>query len=204
MIRCGSQLGYAAGSPIKTLGSDGRSLNFALVGRVDTLERRGHRNIGKEGTMELKSRAFSQGRAIPSKYTCDGKDVSPPLTLTKPPSGTKSFTLIVDDPDAPMGTWIHWVIYNLPPTTRRLPEAFPTDERLSLSDGTIQGKSDFGRTAYGGPCPPDGTHRYFFRLFALDTVLSLPSASTAKEVKAAMEGHILETAQLMGTYRRTR
>ena len=152
------------------------------------------------GIMELKSPAFSEGQAIPSKYTCDGKDVSPPIAWSETPPGTKSFALIADDPDAPMGTWVHWVIYNLPPTTRKLPEEFPTDGRLP--DGTIQGKTDFGRTGYGGPCPPSGTHRYFFRLFALDTVLSLPSASTAKQLKAAMQGHILAEAQLMGSYRR--
>lgn len=150
--------------------------------------------------MKLNSRAFAQGRTIPSKYTCDGKDVSPPLTWSETPPGTKSLALIADDPDAPMGTWVHWVIYNLPPTTRQLPEAFPTDERLP--DGAIQGKTDFGQTGYGGPCPPSGTHRYFFRLFALDTVLSLPPASTAKQLRAAMQDHILAEAQLMGTYRK--
>ena len=154
----------------------------------------------RRDTMELNSSAFSQGRAIPSKYTCDGKDVSPPLTWTEAPPGTKSLALIADDPDAPMGTWVHWVIYNLPPATRQLLEEFPTDGRLP--DGTIQGKTDFGRTGYGGPCPPSGTHRYFFHLFALDTALSLPPASTAKQLKAAMQGHILAEAQLMGTYRR--
>jgi len=154
----------------------------------------------RRGTMELKSSAFSQGRAIPSKYTCEGQDVSPPLTWTETPPGTKSLALIADDPDAPMGTWVHWVVYNLPPATRQLPEEFPTDGRLP--DGTIQGKTDFGRTGYGGPCPPSGTHRYFFHLFALDTTLTLPSASTAKQLKAAMQGHILAEAQLMGTYRR--
>ncbi len=154
----------------------------------------------RRDTMELNSSAFSQGRAIPAKYTCDGKDVSPPLTWTETPPGTKSLALIADDPDAPMGTWVHWVIYNLPPATRQLPEEFPTDG--PLPDGTIQGKTDFGRTGYGGPCPPSGTHRYFFHLFALDTVLSLPPASTAKQLKAAMQGHILAEAELMGTYRR--
>jgi Raf kinase inhibitor-like YbhB/YbcL family protein len=154
----------------------------------------------RRGTMELNSSAFSQGRAIPAKYTCDGKDFSPPLTWTEAPPGTKSLALIADDPDAPMGTWVHWVVYNLPPATRQLPEDFPTDGRLP--DGTIQGKTDFGRTGYGGPCPPSGTHRYFFRLFALDTVLSLAPASTAKQLKAAMQGHILAEVQLMGTYRR--
>jgi Raf kinase inhibitor-like YbhB/YbcL family protein len=150
------------------------------------------------GKMELKSPAFSQGQAIPSNYTCDGKDVSPPLTWTETPPGTKSFALIVDDPDAPMGTWVHWVVYNLPPALRQLPEAFPTDARLS--DGTVQGKTDFGGTGYGGPCPPSGTHRYFFKLFALDAVLRLPPASTAQQLQESLQGHILGEAQLMGTY----
>ncbi len=154
----------------------------------------------RRDTMELNSSAFSQGRAIPTKYTCDGKDVSPPLTWTETPPGTKSLALIADDPDAPMGTWVHWVIYNLPPAMRQLPEELPTDGRLP--DGTIQGKTDFGRPGYGGPCPPSGTHRYFFHLFALDTTLALPPASTSKQLKAAMQGHILAEAQLMGTYRR--
>lgn len=152
--------------------------------------------------MELKSAAFSQGQAIPARYTCDGKDVSPLLTWTEGPRGTRSFALIADDPDAPTGTWVHWVIYNLPPATRQIPEGVPADERLP--DGTIQGKTDFGRTGYGGPCPPSGTHRYFFRLFALDTALSLPPASTAKQLKKAMQGHILAEAEVMGTYRRKR
>ena len=154
----------------------------------------------RRGEMELKSSAFSQGEAIPSKYTCDGEDVSPPLAWTEPPPGTKSLALISDDPDAPVGTWVHWVVYNLPPSTRQLPEAFPTDGQLP--DGTRQGKTDFGRTGYGGPCPPSGTHRYFFKLFSLDATLSLPPGSTAKQLENAMQGHILAEAQLMGTYRR--
>jgi Raf kinase inhibitor-like YbhB/YbcL family protein len=149
--------------------------------------------------MELKSPVFSQGRAIPSKYTCEGKDVSPPLAWTETPPGTKSLALIADDPDAPMGTWVHWVIYNLSSAKRQLAEAFPTDARLA--DGTIQGMNDFGRTGYGGPCPPSGTHHYNFQLFALDAMLSLPPASTAKQLKAAMKGHILVEAQY-GYYRK--
>ncbi|MBI1995291.1 MAG: YbhB/YbcL family Raf kinase inhibitor-like protein [Deltaproteobacteria bacterium] len=154
----------------------------------------------RRDNMELKSPAFSNGQAIPSNYTCDGKDVSPPLTWTEPPPGTKSLALIADDPDAPMGTWVHWLIYNLPPTTRQLAEGLPTAGRLP--DGTLQGKTDFGRTGYGGPCPPSGTHRYFFKLFALDAVLSPPPAPNAKQLNAAMKSHILAEAQLMGTYRR--
>ena len=154
----------------------------------------------RRGEMELRSSAFSQGQAIPSKYTCDGSDVSPPLTWADTSPAAKSLALIADDPDAPTGTWVHWVVYNLPPTTRELREEFPTDGRLP--DGTIQGKNDFGRTGYGGPCPPSGAHRYVFQLFALDIVLPLPTGSTAKQLRAAMQGHVLAETQLMGTYRR--
>ena len=148
----------------------------------------------------LTSTAFNEGQAIPSVYTCEGKDISPPLAWTAPPAGTKSLALISDDPDAPMGTWVHWVLYNLPPSVRRFPEAFPTDGELP--DGTLQGRTDFGRTGYGGPCPPSGTHRYFFKLYALDTMLSFARGVTAKDLKAAMRGHVLAEARLMGTYRR--
>jgi Raf kinase inhibitor-like YbhB/YbcL family protein len=150
--------------------------------------------------IKLKSSAFNEGRAIPSKYTCDGKDVSPRLSWTGTPPGTKSLALIAEDPDAPMGTWVHWVLYNVPPTTRQLREELPAEERLR--DGTIQGRNDFDRTGYGGPCPPSGIHRYFFQLFALDTALALKPGATAKQVKTAMQGHILAEAQLMGTYRK--
>ena len=158
--------------------------------------------LGQEGTrsFELTSDVFAQGQAIPSKYTCDGDDVSPPLAWTDPPAGTKSLALISDDPDAPVGTWVHWVLYNLPPATRQLREALPTDE--ALPDGTRQGLTDFKRTGYGGPCPPGGTHRYFFTLYALDATLPLPPAVGAKQLEQAMQGHILAQAQLMGTYRR--
>lgn len=149
----------------------------------------------------LTSTAFKEGAAIPSIYTCDGQDVSPPLAWSEPPTGIKSFALISDDPDAPMGTWVHWVVYNLLPSVRQLPEVFPMDGQLP--DGTRQGKTDFGRTGYGGPCPPSGTHRYFFKLYALDTTLSLAPGATAKQLEAAMRGHVVAEAQLMGTYRRT-
>jgi len=152
------------------------------------------------GAMQLTSAAFKQGEAIPALYTCEGKDVSPSLAWTEPPPATKSFTLISDDPDAPMGTWVHWVLYNVPPSRRQLPESFPTDAQLA--DGTRQGITDFKRTGYGGPCPPSGTHRYFFKLYALDAVLSLKAGATAQQLKQAMQGHILAQAELMGTYRR--
>jgi Raf kinase inhibitor-like YbhB/YbcL family protein len=148
----------------------------------------------------LTSAVFTEGSAIPSQYTCDGQDASPPLAWTDPPAGTKAFALISDDPDAPMGTWVHWVAYNLPSSLRQLKEGLSTEEQLS--DGTRQGTTDFGRTGYGGPCPPSGTHRYFFKLYALDTTLSLAPGATKKQLEAAMQGHVLAQAQLMGTYRR--
>lgn len=151
-------------------------------------------------SLALTSTAFSQGQSVPSVYTCEGKDSSPPLEWSEPPSGTKSFALISDDPDAPMGTWVHWVVYNIPPQIRQLSEAFPTTE--ALKDGTHQGTTDFGRTGYGGPCPPSGTHRYFFKLYALDAIVDLPSGATKAQLEAAMKGHILAQAELMGTYKR--
>jgi Raf kinase inhibitor-like YbhB/YbcL family protein len=153
-----------------------------------------------EMSIVVTSTAFTEGKPIPSTYTCDGRDLSPPLAWTDPPAGTKSFALINDDPDAPMGTWVHWVVYNLPPSVRQLPEAFPADKERP--DGTRQGRTDFGRIGYGGPCPPSGTHRYVFTLYALDTVLSLAPGATKAAVEAAMQGHILAQAQLIGTYRR--
>ncbi|MHB2149462.1 YbhB/YbcL family Raf kinase inhibitor-like protein [Calditrichota bacterium LG25] len=150
--------------------------------------------------MKLISSAFEEGGMIPSKYTCDGQDVSPPLRWSDVPQETRSFALICDDPDAPMGTWVHWVIYNIPDTTRSLPEAIPSSERLD--NGTLQGKNDFKRYGYGGPCPPGGTHRYFFKLYALDTKLDLPAGATKAQLLKAMNGHIVGEAQLMGKYSR--
>ncbi len=152
--------------------------------------------------MVLTSTAFADGQRIPATYTCDGENVSPPLAWTDPPVGTKSFALISDDPDAPVGTWVHWVVYNVPPSVRQLPDAFPSDK--ARPDGTRQGLTDFGRIGYGGPCPPSGTHRYFFKLYALDTVLSLPPGATKAKLEEAMQGYTLSQAQLVGTYRRTR
>ena len=150
--------------------------------------------------LKLTSTAFTDGAAIPSQYTCDGRDLSPPLAWSEPPAGTKSFALISDDPDAPGNTWVHWVLYNIPASARQLPEAYPAEQQQS--DGTRQGTTDFGRLGYGGPCPPSGTHRYFFKLYALDATLSLAPGATKTHVEGAIQGHILGAAQLMGTYRR--
>jgi Raf kinase inhibitor-like YbhB/YbcL family protein len=151
--------------------------------------------------MTLSSSTFSSGSAIPKKYTGDGPDLSPELKWEGAPKGTKSFALIMDDPDAPRGTWVHWVLYDLPATTKELKEGFPKDEQLTT--GVKQGMTDFGTTGYGGPYPPPGKpHRYYFKLYALDTELKLPPKATKKEVEAAMKGHILAHAELMGTYER--
>jgi len=151
--------------------------------------------------LELKSSAFKQSQPIPKKYTCDGSDVSVPLNWNDPPQGTKSFALIVDDPDAPAGTWVHWVLYDVPGDTRELPETKSTDDKLL--NGARQGKNDFGKTGYGGPCPPPGrAHRYFFKLYALDRALGLQPSATKQQLLAAMKGHTLGEAELIGTYKR--
>ena len=150
--------------------------------------------------MELKSPAFAHGAPIPPEYTCDGRDVSPPLSVTGVAPGTRSLALVADDPDAPMGTWIHWVAWNIPPGAGALPANLPKKD--ALQDGTRQGINDFKRAGYGGPCPPSGTHRYFFRLYALDVTLDLPATTTRKDLDRAMRGHILAQAELLGTYSR--
>jgi Raf kinase inhibitor-like YbhB/YbcL family protein len=152
--------------------------------------------------MEIKimSSAFEQDGMIPSKYTCDGADISPPLQWDAVPEDTKSIALINDDPDAPMGTWVHWVLYNLPADTRELAEDIPPEE--TLPNGAKQGITDFGRIGYGGPCPPGGTHRYFFRIYALDTQLALEAGASKSQLLKAMEGHILAQGELMGKYKR--
>ncbi len=150
--------------------------------------------------MKLTSAAFNEGAMIPAKYTCDGADPSPPLQWEQPPDGTRSFALICDDPDAPGGNWVHWVYYDLPTDVDGLPEGVTSVERPAL--GGVHGKNDFRRLGYGGPCPPGGTHRYYFKLYALDAVLDLPPGATKKALLDAMEGHILDQARLMGRYKR--
>jgi Raf kinase inhibitor-like YbhB/YbcL family protein len=152
----------------------------------------------------LTSAAFKDGATISGKYTCDGVDISPPLAWSGALAGTRSFALIADDPDAPGGTWVHWVLYNLPAEVSELPENIAKVESLDLG-GARQGRNDFRRPGYGGPCPPPGpAHRYFFKLYALDTRLELKAGAQKKDVEAAMEGHVLGSAQLMGTYARPR
>ena len=151
--------------------------------------------------MELKSSAFQNGAEIPRKHTCEANDVSPSLSWDKAPSGTQAFALIADDPDAPVGTWVHWVIYDLPGDTKELPEATATSE--ALSNGAKQGTNDFKKIGYGGPCPPAGlAHRYFFKLYALDAPTNLKPRATKQQLLDAMKGHVLGEAELMGRYKR--
>jgi len=152
--------------------------------------------------MEIKvtSTAFKNGEMIPSKYTCDGQDISPPLKWEGVPDGAKSIALIGDDPDAPMGTWVHWLVYNLPPETRELEENIPV--ATHLENGAKQGVTDFRRVGYGGPCPPSGTHRYFFKVYALDTSIEASGMLDKAGLLKAMEGHIIGQGQIMGKYRR--
>ncbi len=151
--------------------------------------------------LNIRSTAFEPNGTIPRKYTCDGPDVSPPLRWDDPPAGTQSFALIMDDPDAPAGTWVHWVLFNLPGSARALPENVPRDGQLP--DGARQGRNDFRKTGYGGPCPPKGpAHRYFFKLYALDAKLGLKAGATKAEVEKAMQEHILAQGELVGRYGR--
>jgi Raf kinase inhibitor-like YbhB/YbcL family protein len=153
---------------------------------------------GEERSMSdfsISSAAFSQNGMIPPKYTCDGANVNPPLSFANVPEKTRSLALIVDDPDAPSGTWVHWVVWNIAAGAREIPEN-------SVPQGAVQGTTDFREQKYGGPCPPSGTHRYFFKLYALDAPLSLKAGATKAQVEQAMKGHILSQAERIGLYRR--
>jgi Raf kinase inhibitor-like YbhB/YbcL family protein len=151
--------------------------------------------------LQLTSAAFQQGAAIPRKHTCDADDVSPPLRWANPPSGTKAFALIADDPDAPGGTWVHWVIYDLPGEAKELPDG--TAKTETLSNGAKHGVNDFRKVGYGGPCPPLGAaHRYYFKLYALDAPTNLKPRATKQQLLDAMKGHVLGEAELMGRYKR--
>lgn len=145
------------------------------------------------------SPAFVHEKMIPSQYTCEGKDISPPLKWDGAPNGTRSFVLICDDPDAPR-LWTHWVVYNIPEKTHAIAENCPRSEKLA--DGSVQGTNSFGNIGYGGPCPPSGTHRYYFKLFALDSMLDLPSGASQREVEEALDGHVLGKTELMGRYKK--
>jgi Raf kinase inhibitor-like YbhB/YbcL family protein len=154
-----------------------------------------------EMALSLSSPVFQEGEKIPVKYTCDGQDMSPPLTWGEPPPGTQAFALIMDDPDAPGGVFTHWVIFNLPGDSRELPEAVPRENQLE--NKALQGMTDFGRVGYGGPCPPTGpAHHYLFSLYALDQPLDLNAGASKKQVIDAMQGHILAQEQHTGIYQR--
>jgi hypothetical protein len=153
----------------------------------------------EERTMDmmlLTSQAFPQNGMIPSEYTCDGADGNPPLTIRNVPSKSRSLALIVDDPDAPRGTWVHWVVWNIGVDTTEIPAK-------SVPAGSLQGTNDFGKQSYGGPCPPSGTHRYFFKLYALDASPALKAGATKAQLEEAMKGYILGKAELVGLYRRS-
>lgn len=144
--------------------------------------------------MELSSPAFAHHQTIPVRYTCQGEDINPPLQISGIPKGTKTLVLIMDDPDAPVGTWDHWVVWNISPTGEIKENSVPA--------GAVQGKNSWGKNSYGGPCPPSGTHRYFFKLYALDTDLNLPPKATKADVEKAIQNHILAQSELMGTYKK--
>ncbi len=151
--------------------------------------------------MQVSTKSFSAGGEIPKRYTCDGADVSPQLSWSDPPQGSQSLALIADDPDAPRGTWTHWVVYDLPARTKELAEDVRKVDQMP--GGGSQGRNDFGKVGYGGPCPPPGKpHRYFFRVFALDKPLGLKPGASRKEVESAMQGHVLEQGEVMGRYGR--
>jgi Raf kinase inhibitor-like YbhB/YbcL family protein len=159
------------------------------------------RNGGNPVAFTISSTSFSNSGDIAKKFTCDGADVSPQLAWTEPPKGTQSFALLADDPDAPVGNWNHWVLWNVPPATRQLAESI--SRASQLADGSRQGSNDFRKTGYNGPCPPPGKpHRYFFKLFALDAKLDLKGNVGKQELEAAMKGHILAETEWMGRYGR--
>lgn len=156
---------------------------------------------GRQVNIQISSSAFANGGTIPKQFTCDGADVSPQLDWSDVPQGTKSIVLIVDDPDAPAGTWVHWVLYNLPGNTNRISEGIQKQERLP--NGARQGRNDFRKIGYNGPCPPPGkVHRYFFKLYALDQALDLKAGAGKADVERAMKGHILTQGELIGKYGR--
>jgi hypothetical protein len=150
--------------------------------------------------IHITSPVFEDGGIIPKKYTCDDLDMSPPIEWSNVPEGTKTISIVCDDPDAPMKTWVHWVIFNIPGDVTRLPENVPPEKELE--NGAKQGMNDFYKVGYGGPCPPSGMHRYFFKIYALDITLDLPSGVSKSHLMIAMEGHVLSESHLMGTYTR--
>lgn len=155
---------------------------------------------GGGAAMRVRSPAFEEEGMLPRKYSCQGEDISPPLEWDSVPAGAKSLALICDDPDAPMGTWVHWVVFNMPPDLRALHEGMPKAEKIE--GGAVQGMNDFGKIGYGGPCPPGGTHRYLFRLYALDAKLALKGRVTKARLLKEMKGHVIAEGTLIGKYRK--
>ena len=166
-----------------------------LAGSAVTAIAAGEKGRRTMGELRITSPAFAPGEAIPARYTCDGADVSPPLTMAGVPEKARSLALIMDDPDAPVGTWVHWVAWNMAPKNGEIHEH-------STPAGGVEGRNSWQRNDYGGPCPPSGSHRYYFKLYALDTLLDLPPSAGKADLERAMRGHVLAEAQLMGTYRR--
>lgn len=154
----------------------------------------------QKNEIKVTSAAFKEGQPIPRQYTCDGVNLSPPLEWSGVPKNAKTIAIVADDPDAPAGTWVHWVLYNLPAENIGLVENVPATETLKA--GGFQGKNDFEKIGYGGPCPPSGMHRYFFKIYAVDAELPLKAGATKAELEKALQGHIVTQGQLMGTYQR--
>lgn len=177
---------------------------FMLAYLLLFLQCKVQKSYQQEGDNEMKikitSSSFEEGGFIPKKYTCDSINISPPLEWADIPGETKSIALICDDPDAPMGTWVHWVLYNLPFNINKLPENIPAEK--VLENGTTQGTNDFHKIGYGGPCPPEGMHRYYFKIYALDAELDVGVGLSKEELLKAMKGHVLAEGQLMGKYSR--
>jgi Raf kinase inhibitor-like YbhB/YbcL family protein len=167
------------------------------IGSESPIEQTG----GEKMTITVSSTAFRDGGMIPSQYACDGPNISPPIEWAGLPTDAETIALICDDPDAPAKVWVHWVVFDVPATRSGLPEAVPSEK--TIPDGGRQGTNDFGEVGYGGPCPPSGTHRYYFKVYALDTQLNLDSTTTKDRLLRAMEGHVLAQGQLIGGYRRT-
>lgn len=180
LLACSNRSGSSAGKPTTQNQNQDQSQNAKEI--------------------KLTSTAFKEGEPIPRQYTCNGVNVSPPLEWSGVPKSARTLVIIADDPDAPSGTWVHWVLYNLPADNIGMVENLPATDELRA--GGFQGKNDFGKTGYGGPCPPSGTHRYFFKIYALDSELPLKAGATKAEVEKAMEGHVVAQGQLMGTYRK--
>ncbi|MFP4082967.1 MAG: YbhB/YbcL family Raf kinase inhibitor-like protein [Candidatus Aminicenantes bacterium] len=177
---------------IRTMDTKKITAILLLISGMSYTYNSGHQKNVRRYSMKLTSPEFQHNEKIPQKFTCDGEDVNPALNIADIPEGAKSLVLIVDDPDAPMGTWVHWVVYDIPTTSQINQDSIPG----------IQGMNDFGKKNYGGPCPPSGTHRYFFKLYALDQQLNQEEGLKKEDVEKAMEGHILAQAELIGLYKR--